>query len=433
MEWREFSPFTLGNLGICKTPSGLTATNFTGNSATLNWSPVAGAGSYDVYYATFPTAPVSLWKNGVAGTTSTLVNLANLEQATKYYYRVRANCLEGSSSYRQSEFTTLTVCAQPTGLTTTVTNYSATFKWNSVPGATGYEIELGRGYGNDWISVNGVITSTSYTLDGLSSTYYTWRVRAICPEGYSHYQNSEIFWVPMQPPLPPPPPTPSPECIDAYEPNNTSSQAKPISIGSIIAATVSSATDIDWYKINISTASTTLNFMLNNLPADYDLYIYDKSLKLLGSSAATGTSNEVVTYKSKVRNATIYIKVVGKNGASHTSQCYHLLAQPIATVKSASIASDPFSEIPERSNNHLLYPNPASEFVMLQFNSIVEGSANIQILNSTGQMVKSSSVTLAKGFNQLQISMSDVRPGMYLLKINHGELNLIKRFVIAKK
>jgi hypothetical protein len=428
-----FSPFTLGNLGICKTPSGLTATNFTGNSATLNWSPVAGAESYDVYYATFPTAPVSLWKNAVAGTVSTFVNLVGLEQATKYWYRVRANCIEGSSSYRQSEFTTLTVCDRPTGLTTTVTNYSATFNWNSVPGATGYEIELGRGYGNDWISINGVITSTSYTVDGLSSTYYTWRVRAICPEGYSHYQNSEIFWVPMQPPLPPPPPTPSPECIDAYESNNTSSQAKPISIGSIIAATVSSATDIDWYNINISTASTTMKLTLNNLPADYDLYIYDKSLKLLGSSAATGTSNEVVTYKSKARNATIYIKVVGKNGASHTSQCYHLLAQTIATVKSASYASDPVSEIPESSNNHLLYPNPASEFVMLQFNSIVEGSANVQILNSTGQMVKSSSVTLTKGFNQLQISMSDVRPGMYLLKINHGELNLIKRFVIAKK
>ena len=66
---------------------------------------------------------------------------------------------------------------------------------------------------------------------------------------------------------------------------------------------------------------------LSNLPADYDLYVYNKSLKLVGSSTNTGTSNEVVIYNSNARKATYYIKVVGKNGAYNTSQCYNLLAQ----------------------------------------------------------------------------------------------------------
>jgi len=54
--------------------------------------------------------------------------------------------------------------------------------------------------------------------------------------------------------------------------------------------------------------------------------VYNKSLKLAGSSTTTGTSNEVVVYNSNSRKATYYKKVTGKNGANNTSQCYNLLA-----------------------------------------------------------------------------------------------------------
>ena len=131
----------------CKTPSGLSATNITGNSATISWSPEPGAVSYDVYYDDFPTAPVSFWTNAATGTTSTSVNISGLNQSSTYYYRVRANCSSGSSSYRQAEFTTVTVCDRPTGLTTTnITDVSATFNWAPVHGATSYHDGICHGY-----------------------------------------------------------------------------------------------------------------------------------------------------------------------------------------------------------------------------------------------------------------------------------------------
>jgi hypothetical protein len=79
-----------------------------------------------------------------------------------------------------------------------------------------------------------------------------------------------------------------------------------------------------------------------------------------------------------------------------------------------------------------LYPNPASQFVLLRFNSIVQGAATIQIVNNTGQLVKQHSANLIKGYNQVQIPVSDIGPGMYILRINKGELSMIKKFVIAR-
>ena len=83
-------------------------------------------------------------------------------------------------------------------------------------------------------------------------------------------------------------------------------------------------------------------------------------------------------------------------------------------------------------SKQLLYPNPASEFVYLNFNSATEGLVNIEIVNSIGQLVKQHPVNTIKGHNQFKIQVADIRPGMYILRINKGDLNLTRKFVIAR-
>lgn len=333
----ESGIITLGNVGTdCRTPSGLNATNITSNSATIRWSEVASAVSYDVDYREYDRS----WINAATAITSTSVNLTGLSPSVVYESRVRANCGSASSLlYRQVQFTTLQA---------------------------------------------------------------------------------------------PPPPPPS-VCNDVYETNNTSSQAKTISIGSTVSAGISLATDVDWFKITTpNNNNTNLEVSLSNLPADYDLYVYNKSLKLVGSSVSSGTSNEVVVYNSSSRKATYYIKVVGKNGAYNTSQCYNLLIQALSSSGTVSRASVPVNEVPDVLNNQLLYPNPASEFVYLGFNSAVEGATNVQIFNTAGQLIKQSAIKITKGYNQVKIAVNDIRGGMYLLRISKGELNIKREFVIAR-
>ena len=415
--------FTLANLSTsCRTPAGLPTTNITSNSATVNWSAETGAGSYDVDYKSIST---NTWTNAATATTSTSINLSGLNSLITYVWRVKANCSSSSSIYREAQFTTLAVsCRPPSGLlTTNITSNSATVNWSAETGAGSYDVDYKSISTNTWTNAATATTSTSINLSGLNSSItYVWRVKANCSSSSSIYSEAQFTTLAV--------------CgsINAYETNNTSAEAKAISLGTTIFAGLSSATDVDWFKVTTPNSSIiALKVSLSNLPADYDLYIYNKSLKLIATSAASGTSDEVVTYNSTARNATYYIKIAGKNGAYNTSQCYNLLAQTISSsAKSRSSASEPVNEITEILNNQLLYPNPASEVVYLRFTSDKEGAANVQILNSANQVVKQYPVSLTKGNNQIQIPVNDIRPGIYLIRINNARFNMIRRFVIAR-
>jgi hypothetical protein len=91
----------------CGVPSGVTAGSLTGSSATISWSAVTGALSYNLN-----------WKLGSSGTyttvtgiTSTSYNLSGLTSCTAYNYQVQTVCSAGSSSFSTAGSFTTTGCA----------------------------------------------------------------------------------------------------------------------------------------------------------------------------------------------------------------------------------------------------------------------------------------------------------------------------------
>lgn len=303
-----------------------------------------------------------------------------------------------------------------------ITSNSATLSWTAVPGFVSYDVDYRARYSTLWNNLVTATTSTSVNLSGLThSTYYEWKVRANCISTSSVFRQSQFTTA--QPP----------QCTDVYESNNTPAQAKTISLGTSIFAGISPAYDVDWFKVTTPNNSiASLEVILSNLPADYDLYVYDRRLKLVGYSNSSGTSNEVVVINSPGRKTPFYIKILGKNGAFNISQCYNLLIQVNNGARSEYITSNTADKEVDIQEKPLLYPNPASEFVFLRFNSSVEGPVNVQIWNTSGQLVKQYSVNLTKGYNQARVPVTDIVPGIYLLKINKGLLNLTKKFVIAR-
>ena len=413
----NFGPLTLGNVGTsCEIPSGLSISNVTSNSATLSWAAVNGAISYDVDYKQYSS---NEWTNAATATTATSVNLSDLSSSSTYNWRVRTNCSLSSSSYREDQFATS--CGVPSSLSTIIiTDSYAILSWSPIPNVNSYNVQYKQSSATTWITFSGVSWPTP-TLTGLSaSTSYDWRVSANCYSNQGDYVQASFTTSP-------------PPCNDVYETNNTSNQAKTIAIGNTISASITSTNDIDWFKVTTpNNSNTNLQVTLSSVPADYDLYVYNKSLKLVGSSVNAGTVNEVVTYNSNSRKATYYIKVVGKIGAHNTSQCFNLRAQVSSSARSVSNASIPQKEINEELSKQILYPNPASEFVYLNFNSATEGLVNIQIVNSIGQLVKQHPVNTINGHNQIKINVVDIRPGMYILRINKAALNITRKFVIAR-
>lgn len=114
-------------------------------------------------------------------------------------------------------------------------------------------------------------------------------------------------------------PTPTPTPFDYYwEPNNTFEQATAITPGSnpnnptTFIAAISTATDVDFYKFNVTTAHAQAYIGLVRLPQDYDLYLYDNTRTLVDYSINGGLAGEYIT--RTLSSGVYYIKVSSSSG-----------------------------------------------------------------------------------------------------------------------
>lgn len=304
--------FTISGAVACGNPSGLNASSITTSSATVSWSAVSGALSYDVDYKTTASGT---WTNAATGTTSTSVNLSGLSAATTYDYRVRANCSGGSSGYSAAQFTTgAAACNTPTGLSSSsITNNSATVSWSAASGAVSYAVDYKTNASGTWTSAATATTSTSVNLTGLSgSTLYDWRVRSNCASGNSGYATAQFTTQP----------NPS-GCGTAFEPNETLAAAALISTGVGNQAAITTSTDNDYFRI-VTTAASNLTFTLAGPSGvDFDMTVYNSG----GTSIGSGTSssaNETVSLTNQPAG-TYYVRIFGYNGAN-SATCYTITA-----------------------------------------------------------------------------------------------------------
>ena len=128
----------------------------------------------------------------------------------------------------------------------------------------------------------------------------------------------------------PPSVTPTtPTCTDIYEANNTSATAKTIAVNTNISANIGTATDVDWFTFSNTSAQSNIKITLNNLFADYDVFLYKNNVLVGSSENANALSEQIVLNNAAVG---IYkIKVIGYSGAFSPSNCYALKAQTGAT------------------------------------------------------------------------------------------------------
>ncbi|MEP7323102.1 MAG: fibronectin type III domain-containing protein, partial [Saprospiraceae bacterium] len=88
----------------CGTVSGLTSSAITATGATVSWTALSGAISYDVSYK---LASAGTWIVSINGTTALSRAISGLTGGSLYDWRVRANCTGASGAYVQAQFTTL--------------------------------------------------------------------------------------------------------------------------------------------------------------------------------------------------------------------------------------------------------------------------------------------------------------------------------------
>ena len=294
---------TIAATVTCGLATTLAATSITSSGATLGWTAVSGAASYNVQYRVVGAAT---WISTTSTTNSKAIT--GLAASSNYEFQVQTVCTGATSAFTASATFTTIAATATCGLATTlaassITSSGATLGWVAVSGAASYNVQYRIVGAATWTSTTS--TTNSKAITGLTaSSNYEFQVQTVCAGATSAFTASATFTT-----------SSATGCSDTYEANNTSATATAIASNTNISALINSTTDVDWYSFTTTTPNTNIKVALSALPADYDVSLYNSALTLLGSSANTGTTAEQIISNTATAG-TYYIKVNGFNSAA---------------------------------------------------------------------------------------------------------------------
>ena len=309
-------------------------------------------------------------------------------------------------------------CASVTGVTVSnITQISATATWNGGSAVLDYNVRIKDVTGTIWNNMNTPVNSINIT--GLTAaTTYEVQVQSKC-NGLltSSWSPSTIFTT-----------LSIPSCTDVYEVNNSRAKASSIPVNTNITAQINIATDEDWFKFSNTTAQKNIAANLTNLPANYNLQLYDSKGTLLATSANGGITNEQVTYNaSKV--AVFYVRVYSSGGV-FSSSCYSLNV----SLSNISLKTDEIEEVVVKkeeesiitSNTVKLYPNPTSSQFTIEFLLQNENQLSLNVYDLNGKVVVQQAYKGSAGSNSISQNIESLASGLYIIILSDNNDVLYK-------
>lgn len=192
-DWSDTLRFTTST---CPDVTGLTVTDVTSNSVTLNWDsdPMAHGWVVEYGFNGFTQG------QGMQTTSSTnTIEITDLEEGTIYDFHVKAMCGTDWASENWATVTVTTLddapCHSPTDVTVEISTNNAFVSWTPGEGNISFELEYGiQGFAHG----EGIMIptqSSNHMLTGLEpSTRYDVYIRGICsPEIYSDWSGVNTF------------------------------------------------------------------------------------------------------------------------------------------------------------------------------------------------------------------------------------------------
>jgi hypothetical protein len=79
-----------------------------------------------------------------------------------------------------------------------------------------------------------------------------------------------------------------------------------------------------------------------------------------------------------------------------------------------------------------LYPNPSKGEFLIEMNSTISGNYALELINTTGQVIKSWTVDIAKGNQQIPVRLAGYANGVYYIRVIGAEGQLILPAMIQK-
>ncbi len=98
----------------------------------------------------------------------------------------------------------------------------------------------------------------------------------------------------------------------------------------------------------------------------------------------------------------------------------------------SGLQEDGASDVLPEAADVAVFPNPASHELQVVFNTQTEGRYSLDIFNMMGQLVKQVNMETTPGQNSIQINVSELPQGTYLLKMGEGNNRINERLVITR-
>jgi hypothetical protein len=262
-------------------------------------------------------------------------------------------------------------CTAPGSLKSgNITNSAAQFSWTWV-GAASYTFEYKPANSETWTVASTTIQGSSYALYNLlAGTTYDWRVRSNCGvNGSSAYVAAQFTTLAC----------PAPSGLLSGSINNTSAQISWSWVGgSSYGVEYKASSAVNWTVAAAANAGT--------------------SYYLTGLTPGT-------TYDWRVRTN------CGNSGSS-----VYTAAQFTTTGAVNSLNISQQGMLMETSG-WKVFPVPAKNYVNMSFSSTSPGKAQISLTDISGRTLRTETIHVISGYNNMRLELNNLRPGVYFLKM----------------
>jgi Secretion system C-terminal sorting domain/Pregnancy-associated plasma protein-A/Fibronectin type III domain len=294
--------------------------------------------------------------------------------------------------------------------------------WLPQAAAASYQVEYWVNNTNTFNSVNTNVNTLQ--INGLrGSTTYAVRVKSICANGIeSAYSNLLYVTTPPAEIIITPLPV---VCAENSEPNNTRSSATRVAINASMKSQIGTLGDRDWFTFRTIGTATNVRLTLSELPADYDLKLYNVNGALLRSSENMGTATEIVLYNTST-TGDYFVQIYGYNAAYNIARCYNLNIETAGSSYREVFRAFP---VDYYSKGLRIYPNPTSGILMLDFEPEADETATLQICDVLGKICFQQNIEISKVRPQYEVNLSDLPDGMYVLNLRGQHWNKQQKIV----
>lgn len=312
-------------------------------------------------------------------------------------------------------------CGTPSALSASgISTSSATLNWAAVSGAISYNVQYRITGTATWTSTTST-TNSKLISNLVAATSYDYQVQAVCSALSGSYSSVAVFS------------TTAVACSDIYESNNAKTSAKPIAVNTNISALIGTGTDKDWFSFSTVSGAANLKVVLDQLPADYDVRLYNSSGTRLATSSNGGTTAESIT-RNTATAASYYVQVYGYSGAFNANSCYRLKVStsgsPFRNVGAESVEGAINLQKLDGLSALNLFPNPVNSALNLNFFNTEANTINAEVLDMLGRTILSTRINSDEGFNTAEINTSAFNEGIYFVRLSQGSQTIVKKFIV---